>query len=117
MHVPALQKSLPEIVDEYDRKLAAIGDQVRAFERAGDDLKMAATIGGVYGDMTIDTGHIHERDLKTCLLRSAWKHIYEGLQIERLASAEDKKKWKTALENPAPFTLDNIRGTFGDYII
>ena len=116
-NTPALQRSLVDVVAEYDLKLAGIGDAVRAFEKAGNDLKMAATVAGVYGDVTIDTGHIYERDLKLCLLKSAWKHVYEGLNIDRVASAEDKRRWKTALEKPEPFTIDNIRGTFGRYIL
>ena len=116
-NTPALQRSLVDVVAEYDLKLAGIGDAVRAFEKAGTDLKMAATVAGVYGDVTIDTGHVYERDLKLCLLKSAWKHVYEGLNIDRVASAEDKRKWQTALAKPEPFTIDNIRGTFGRYIL
>lgn len=116
-NTPALQRSLVDVVSEYDAKSAAVGDAMRAFEKAGTDLKMAVTVAGVYGDVTIDTGYIHESSLRTCLLRSAWKHIYEGLNLDRIASAEDKRKWATALEKPAPFTIDNIRSTFGHYIL
>lgn len=116
-NTPALQRSLSDVVAEYDLKSSAIGDAMRAFEKAGTDLKMAVTIAGVYGDVTIDTGHVYESDLKLCLLRSAWKHIYDGLNLDRIASAEDKRRWKTALEKPEPFTIDNIRGTFGHYIL
>lgn len=116
MHVPALQRSLSDVVAEYDRKLAAIGDGIRTFEQAGNALKMAATIGGMYGDVTIDTGNVYDRELKLCLLKSAWKYIFDGLQLERIASANDKVKWRSALEKPAPFTMDNLRATFGDYI-
>ncbi len=42
----ALQRSLADVVDEYDAKRAALADAVRAFERAGTDLKMAATARG-----------------------------------------------------------------------
>jgi len=114
---PALQRSLPDVVAEYDLKLAGIAEAEKAFERAGDALKMACTVGGTFGDVTIDTGRNYTSSLKLCLLRSAWKHIYEGLPIERIASAEDKRKWQTALEKPAPFTLENIRATFGKYIL
>jgi hypothetical protein len=122
MHVPfggevALQRSLPDIVAEYDTKLAAIDQALKTFNAAGDTLKMAATIAGVYGDVTIDTGHIYDSTLKTSLLKSAWKHVYQGLDIDRLASPTDKNLWKQALEKPVPFTIDNIRGTFGKYLL
>src|SRR6185437_13561573 len=96
--------------------LAAIPAEIAAFEAAGRDLEMAATVGGTYGNTTIEKGNAHESTLKASLLKSAWQHIYDGLNIERLASPNDKRLWKQALEKPAPFTLDNIRGTFGKFI-
>jgi SAM-dependent methyltransferase len=116
MHVPALQRSLVDVVAEYDLKAAAIDTTIATFVQAGTTLKMGATIGGTYGDRTLDTGDVRASEMRECLLRSAWKHIFEGLNIDRIASAEDKRKWQTAMEKPAPFTLDNIRGTFGHYI-
>lgn len=116
-HVPSLQRSLTDVVAEYDAKLAGLADAMSTFKRAGDALKMSCTIAGVYGDVTIDTGNNYESALKLCLLKSAWKHIYSGLNIDRIASAKDKERWKHALEKPAPFTIDNIRGTFGSYIL
>lgn len=116
-NTPALQRSLPDVVAEYDLKLAGIAEAEKAFERAGNALKMACTIGGTFGDVSIDTGRNYTSSLQLCLLRSAWKHVYEGLNLDQIASADDKRKWRTALEKPEPFTLDNIRGTFGRYIL
>ncbi|QOZ11879.1 hypothetical protein XH96_33900 [Bradyrhizobium sp. CCBAU 51765] len=45
---------------------------------------------GTYGDVSIDTGHVRGASLRLCLLKSAWKHVYSGLNIDRIASAEDK---------------------------
>lgn len=42
----ALQRSLSDVVAEYEHKLAAIPAALAEFNRAGDDLKMDATIGG-----------------------------------------------------------------------
>jgi hypothetical protein len=56
----ALQRSLSDVVAEYDTKLAALSEALRKFNAAGDDLKMAAIIGGTYGDTNIDTGHVYE---------------------------------------------------------
>ena len=116
MHVPALQRSLSDVVAEYEHKLAGIGAALAAFNAAGDDLKMAATIGGTWGDERIDTGNIYERTLTDSLLKSAWRHVYDGLNIERIASVSDKQRFKMAMERPAPFTLDNIRATFGRFV-
>ena len=116
MHVPSLQRSLSDIVAEYDAKKAALAQAVKTFESAGLDLKMAATIAGEHGDTSIDTGHVHLRSLEENLLKSGWKHVYNGLNIERLASPTDKRLWEQAIASPPPLTLDNIRGTFGKFL-
>lgn len=116
MHVPALQRSLSDVVAEYEHKRVGIGAALAAFNAAGDDLKMAATIGGTWGDERIDTGSIYERTLVDSLLKSAWRHVYDGLNIERIASVSDKQRFKMAMEKPAPFTIDNIRATFGRFV-
>lgn len=113
----ALPLRLSDIVAEYGRKLAAIDESAKAFADAGDALKMGVTIGGTFGGITIDTGHIYERTLKEHLLRSAWKHVYAGLNIEVLLSPNDKRRFDQSMEGPPPFTLDNIRGTFGHYLL
>lgn len=112
----ALQRSLSDVVAEYEHKLAALPVALQAFEAAGDELKMAATIGGTWGNERIDTGSVYERTLKDSLLKSAWQHVYNGLNIERIASVADKQRFKMAMEKPPPFTLDNIRATFGRFV-
>jgi hypothetical protein len=116
MHVPTLQRSLSDVVAEYEHKLTALPEALRVFNSAGDDLKTAATIGGTWGNERIDTGSIYERTLTDSLLKSAWHHVYNGLNIERIASVADKQRFKMAMEKPAPFTLDNIRATFGRFV-
>jgi hypothetical protein len=116
MHVPALQRSLPDVVAEYDTKAAAIDAELQAIDVARSKLRMSATIGGTYGNTNIDVKVPYASSLREHLLRSAWLHVFDGLQLDRIATADDKRKWKTAMENPVPFTLDNIRATFGHYI-
>ena len=112
----ALQRSLSDVVAEYEHKLAALPAALASFNAAGDDLKMAATIGGTWGDERIDTGSVYEHTLAASLLKSAWRHVYDGLNIERIASVSDKQHFNMAMEKPAPFTLDNIRATFGRFV-
>jgi hypothetical protein len=76
---------------------------------------MASTIGGTFGD-TIDTGRIYDSNIKNSLLKSAWKNVYSGLQIERIATATDKRKFQQSMANPIEFNMNNIRTTFGKYI-
>lgn len=113
----SLQRNLRDVVEEYDRKLAEIPEVIAAFKKAGEALTAAACIAGTYGRTTIDTGNIYDHRLKESLLKSAWHHVYDGLNIETIASAKDKKRFEQAMSNPAPFTLDNIRATFGDFLL
>lgn len=113
----ALLRSLPDVVAEYERKLEAVPQALDDFTRAGNVLKTAATVAGVWGHTGIDTGHAHESTLKDSLLKSAWRHVYDGLGIESIASAADKRRFRQAMASPAPFTLDNIRATFGDFLL
>jgi hypothetical protein len=108
---------LSDIVAEYDQKLANLSQAIAEFAAAGDTLKAAACIGGTWGRGNIDTGSVYEHKLKDALLQSAWLHVYSGLNIERIASAADKRRFDQAMTNPAPFTLENIRATFGDFIL
>lgn len=116
-HVPALQRSLADVVAEYEHKREQIDTALGTFENAGRDLIMSTTIGGTYGRTQIDTGRVGEHALRESLLKSAWHHVYDGLNIARIASAEDKRRFQMAMEKPAPFTLDNIRSTFGRFIL
>lgn len=116
MNLPAMQRSLSDVVAEYDTKLAALPAALASFNAAGDDLKMAATVGGTWGNERIETGSIYERTLQDSLLKSAWRHVYDGLNIDTIASAADKRRFEQAMEKPAPFTLDNIRSTFGRFV-
>lgn len=113
----ALQRSLSDVVEEYEQKLGEIPQAVTAFKAAGDALKAAACVGGTWGQTSIDTGSVYEHRLEESLLKSAWQHVYDGLKIETIASAKDKKRFEQALTSPAPFTLDNIRATFGDFLL
>lgn len=111
-------RSLPDVVDEYEAKAKAIPDMMAAFEAAGTALRIGATIGGEHGGQTIDTSGrgTDQRTLEKNLLCSAWSHVWNGLNLPGIASARDKKAWEQALANPPPFTLDNLRATFGPYL-
>lgn len=110
-------RSLPDVVADYDAKLAGLPEAIAAFEAAGRALLSAASVGGEYGQETIDTGRgVHQTTLERNLLRSAWVHVWKGLSLPAIASAEDKKNWERAMASPVPFTLDNLRATFGPYL-
>ena len=115
-HVPARARLRPsELVAEYEEKRAGLAGAREAFEAAKDAVKMASTIGGTYGGLNVSVGPAL-RDMEKSLLTSAWQHLYDSLSIERLASPREKRAFKQSMAEPAPFTIDNIKATFGPYV-
>lgn len=106
-----------DLVAEYEAKVAAAPAALAAFQAAQDDVKMASTIGGTWGNRTFDAGRLDERDMLAMLLRSAWRHTYQLYALENFASAADKKRLEQMFEDPPAFTVDNIRDRFGAYIM
>lgn len=114
---PALRLRLPEIVAEYVAKAESIADAIKAFNEAQTTLKSAACIGGSYGGNVFSREpHLEERNVYHVLLCSAWKFVYDGLNIETIASAKDRKQLDLMLTNPPPFTMMDIEEVFGDYL-
>lgn len=106
-----------DIVAEYEIKRDALAEAKAEFDRAGEALKSASTIGGTWGNVTIDTGHFWEKTLEQSLLCSAWRHIYELYGLADIASAQDKKRFEQMFAAPPPFTVENIRDQFGDLVM
>ena len=114
---PALRLRLPEIVAEYVEKAESIAAAIKAFNDAETTLKSAASIRGSYGGNVFSRDpHLQERNVYQVLLRSAWKFVYDGLNIEAIASAKDRKQLDLMLTNPPPFTMMDIEEVFGDYL-
>ncbi|MFG1371510.1 DUF4942 domain-containing protein [Xanthobacter oligotrophicus] len=101
---------------EYEMKVAAVPAALAEFDAAQNAVKMAASIGGTWGNRTLETGRIGERDMQSALLGSAWRHIYQLYALENFASAADKKRIEQMFAAPPPFTVENIRQHFGAYI-
>lgn len=108
-----------QIVDEYESKKAAIAETVEAFHRAVRTAESGCTVGGVYVGSIWYRGapSLDARTLESNLLQSAWRHVYALLNLDKIAPASDRSRFDLALKDPAPFTLDNIRATFGKYIM
>lgn len=116
IHVPALNRSLSDVVAEYDLKVSQIEKTIADYADAGATLVAACTVGGTYGRTSIDTSGPYEWSIQASLIKSAWWHVYEGLCINILATAKERRVFEQQMETPPPFTLDNIRATFGKYV-
>lgn len=111
----ALQRTVRDLVEEYQSKDAAIEDAIRAYDAAFDRLGMAATVQGAFVEPVGRKNHLHASSLRKNLLASGWKAIYARLQIDRIASAKDKQLFERTIAAPPPLTIENARATFGDY--
>lgn len=115
--VLALQRTVFDLIEEYERKAADIEAAIADFDAAYDRLGMSATVQGTFVDSIGSKPHLHAKSLRANLLRSGWKAIYNRLQIDRIASAKDKKLFEQTIADPPPLTVDNAKATFGDYFM
>jgi len=116
-NVPALQRTVLDLIEEHDRKATEIEQEIAAFDAAWDKLDMAATVQGTYAESIGSKPCLRASALRKNLLKSGWKAIYNRLQIGRIASAKDKALFDRAIADPPPLTFDNAKATFGDYFV
>lgn len=119
MNQIALQRTVADMIAEYDAKAAILLDEAATFEAACRRAQTAACVGGVYGGDIFwrDSPGIDEKAMKKALLISGWKAIYSRLQIDRIATAKDKALWERTIADPPPLTAENAVATFGDYLL
>jgi len=67
----ALRFKLSDFLAEYEEKKATLPDRLKAFEDAGDALKMACAVHGTYGNGRIEVGSNSLDELYKNLTRSA----------------------------------------------
>lgn len=117
MSALATQRTVLDLIDEYDEKSAAVEQAVKEFEDAKTKVQMAGTIMGVFVSPVLrGNAYVHASDLKKNLLQSGWKAVYSRLNIDLIASANDKRLFERTLADPPPLTFDNAKATFGRYL-
>lgn len=114
-NVPALQRTVLDLVEEYQAKDADVEKAIADFDAAYDRLGMSATVQGTYAESIGSKPHLHAGSLRKNLLKSGWKAVYQRLEIDRVASAKDKQLFDRTLADPPPLTFDNAKATFRDY--
>lgn len=118
MNLPARNRTVADIIEEYDEKVANAGSAIHGVKDAWRALEMASSVAGKYGgSISRHTPHVDERDVLSSLLKSGWRAIYDRCQIDMIASADDKRLFERTFENPPPLTFDNAKATFGDYLM
>lgn len=117
MNAIALPLTVADIVAEYEAKDSAMAAEIKALEDAFTRIDHATTVQGTYVERVAQRPYLHLDTLRKNLLKSAWRAVYERLQIDSIASAKDKKLFDQALANPPPLSVETAKATFGDYLI
>lgn len=116
-NAPARQSTVIDIIDEYERKIENVEAAIKAYEDACTAVEMAGTIMGTYVNPVLrGRAHVSANDMRTNLRASGWKAIYNRCQIDRIASAKDKRLFERTLADPPELTFDNAKATFGPYL-
>src|SRR5690606_8341095 len=80
-------------------------------------IEMAGTIMGTYVNPVLrGRAHVSANEMRKNLRASGWKALYNRCQIDRIASAKDKKLFERTLADPPELTFDNAKATFGPYL-
>lgn len=115
----ARHSDLTSIVAEYRAKVDGVKDNILTFEKAISAINGNSCVAGVYSGIQIMRGHVSapiEQDMLKSLKASAWRDVYKKLNIERLASANDKSKFNSLFADPPEFNKDNVSSVFKDYL-
>lgn len=116
-HTLARQSTVLDIIDEYERKIDNVEAAIKAYEDACTAVEMAGTIMGTYVNPVLrGRAHVSANDMRKNLRASGWKALYNRCQIDRIASAKDKKLFERTLADPPELTFDNAKATFGPYL-
>jgi hypothetical protein len=112
-----IPRRLEAWIAEYEAKLAAVPEALAAFENACATIRLAACVGGTWGEQTIDTGRgISASTMERSIRVSAWRHFISDLRLDAIMSAADKKRVDQMLADPLPFDRESIRAVLGDHI-
>lgn len=112
----ATQRTIIGLIEEYDEKAANVEEAIKAYDKACQDIEMAGTVMGTYVEPVLrGRAYAHASAMRKNLLSSGWKAIYNRLNIDRIASAKDKKLFERTLADPPPLTAESVRSTFKHY--
>lgn len=112
----ATARTVLDLIDEYDEKVANVDAVIAAYDDACKGVEMAGTVMGTYAEPVL-RGHatVYPDHMRKNLLKSGWKAIYNRLNIDMIASANDKRLFERTLADPPPLTAEVVRSTFKHY--
>jgi hypothetical protein len=112
----ATPRTVLDLIEEYDQKVANADAVVAAYNAACAAVETAGTVMGTYAEPVLrGRASVHASDMRKNLLKSGWKAIYNRLNIDMIASANDKRLFERTLADPPPLTAEIVRSTFSHY--
>jgi hypothetical protein len=112
----ATQRTVVDLIDEYDQKVAGVDAAIEAYNIACSAIETAGCVMGTYAEPVLrNRSYVHANDMRRNLLKSGWKAIYNRLNIDMIASANDKRLFERTLADPPPLTPNVVRSTFAHY--
>lgn len=116
MNALATPRTVLDLIDEYDEKVANVEGAIEAYNRACTEIESAGCVMGTYAEPVLrGRSYVHASDMRRNLLKSGWKAIYNRLNIDMIASANDKRLFERTLADPPPLTPEMVRSTFAHY--
>lgn len=116
MNALATPRTVLDLIDEYDEKVANVEAAIEAYNRACTEIESAGCVMGTYAEPVLrGRSYVHASDMRRNLLKSGWKAIYNRLNIDMIASANDKRLFERTLADPPPLTAEVVRSTFAHY--
>lgn len=112
----ATPRTVLDLIEEYDAKVANADVVVAAYDAACAAVESAGVVMGTYAEPVLrGRAYVHAADMRKNLLKSGWKAIYNRLNIDMIASANDKRLFERTLADPPPLTAEIVRSTFSHY--
>ncbi|WIY54136.1 DUF4942 domain-containing protein [Devosia sp. YIM 151766] len=112
----ATPRTVLDLIEEYEEKVASAEAAVAAYETACGAIEMAGCVMGTYAEPVLrGRSYVNANDMRKNLLKSGWKAIYNRLNIDMIASANDKRLFERTLADPPPLTAEIVRSTFAHY--
>lgn len=112
----ATPRTVLDLIDEYDQKAAGVEAAIKAYEDACSAVESAGCVMGTYAEPVLRCrAFVYPDAMRKNLLKSGWKAIYNRLNIDMIASANDKRLFERTLADPPPLTADVVRSTFSHY--
>lgn len=113
----AKEANFTDLLIEYDEKVEGIPALINNYGIACNAFNMGTTIRGTFAETVLKTNTPHESSIKRNLLISAWRAVYNRLNIDVLVTADDKKKFERLFSDPPAFNAENAKEVFGDYLM